>query len=186
MLAYLNAMSASQQPMIRMSKQLMESISKDEFCILAYYQTKQPKTIAGIQKNLGIGTDRIIKTLSSLKRKLLIQGKSTVPESIEVMPTAIAVSSDTVCYLPTWVLFHFKGRTADKQILCYYLREAGNFQGTVDELAKGIAMKHRNANYSLNFLEKKNVISRVNHGFKIELNLLEQPLGWLQSLLGGA
>jgi hypothetical protein len=167
--------TAQPEPKIRLPKPLIEKLSKDEFCVLAYYQTNQPKTLRDLQRNLGIGSDRIIRTLSSLKEKQYVRGWSTRPESIELMPTTLPSSGDVICYLPTWVLLNIKGRAADKQLLCYYFREEKPFIGSVDDLADGLGMKHRNANYCLSFMSRKKIISRVNTGHKITLTLLERP-----------
>jgi hypothetical protein len=162
-------------PTIRFSKNLLEQISKDEFCVLSYYQTSQPKTLRDMQRLLGIGSDRRIRTLSLLRSKLLIHGKATQPETIQLLPTTIPQEGEVVCVLPTWVIFTVPSRAADKQLLCYYFREGESFDGTVTELAAGIGMKHRNANYCLDFMVSKKVIKRVNVGQKVRIDLLEQP-----------
>lgn len=173
------------KPKIRISKNLIEIINKDEFCVLAYYQTSQPKTLKEMQRLLGIGSDRIIRTLSSLKEKALIQGKSTRPETVELMPTALPTDNGDVCWMPTWVLFTVKGRAADKQVICYYFREREPFDGTVVDLASGIHMKRRNVNYCLEFMENKKVIKKSHVGHKIKIELQEQPRrGILNSLFG--
>ena len=162
--------------MIRIPKRLMERITKEEFCVLAYYQTNQRKTLKDMQKLLGIGVDRLIRTLSSLKDKLIIQGKATKPETVQLLPVTLSTFEEEVCYLPTWVLFSIKGRAADKMLLCYYLREKNPYIGTIVDLASGISMKHRNANYSLNCLEQNKIISRKNDGHKVSITLLPQPV----------
>jgi hypothetical protein len=160
---------------VRLSKSLLERVSKDEFCVLAYFQTSQERTIPAMQKWLGLGSDRIIRTLSSLKRKGLASGQSTRPETIQLTADTLIKPGDAVCRLPTRVLF-FAPRARQswaKQLLCYYFREGGDFEGTLAELASGIGMRHRNANYCLLFMERHKIVKRENRGHGIKLELIE-------------
>lgn len=172
-------------PVIRLPKPVIERISKDEFCVLAYLMTKEPKALKSISRGLGIGTDRVVRCLSGLRDKELIIGKVTQPETISVLPTVLPSNGDEICVLPEWVLLDFKGRAADKHLLAYYFREGENFKGAVSELADGIGLKHRNANYCLNYLVDQKIVRRTNEGHKINLELLERPRrGFIKTLFG--
>jgi hypothetical protein len=174
------------EPVIRLPKPVVELISKDEFCVLAYYLTQEPKTLKNMNRTLGLGTGRIIKCLSSLRDHQLIIGKVTQPETIEVLPTILPQQGDEICKIPEWVILDLKGRAADKHLLAYYFREKGNFNGSISELASGIGLKHRNANYCMDYLVGKKIIRRSNEGHKVHLELLERPKrGFLKTVFGG-
>ena len=176
----------NQEALIRIPKPVVELVSKDEFCILAYLMTAEPKTIKAMNKGLGIGTDRIIRCLSSLRDKQLIMGRVTQPETIEVLPTVLPREGDEICLMPEWLLTDVKGRAADKHLLAYYFRDKGNFKGSVSKLASGIGLKHRNANYCLNYLSSKKIIERHNDGHQIRIVLMDRPKrGFIKTIFGG-
>lgn len=171
---------------IRLPKQAIEILTPEEFCVLGYYFSSQPRDLRSMRSLLGISIDRIKETLSSLKAKGFVTGKTTQPNTIELLSSALKVGGDEeVCWLPIWALFHIKGKGGAKLLLCYSLREKNTFVGSVSELAAGVGMKKRNANYLLNLLVKNKIITRTKVKQRVEITLLEQPKRNLLGLLFG-
>jgi DNA-binding MarR family transcriptional regulator len=160
---------------IRLPISLVQRISKDEYCLLAYFLTKEEKTLTAMNRLLGIGTARIVRSLSSLREREYITGKVTQPETIQVLPTILPQGDEAVSKLPEWVLLDIKSHAADKHLLANFFREGQNFEGTLNDLAESVGQKHRNANGCLGYLVSKHIIRRINKGHKIELELLERP-----------
>lgn len=163
------------EPSLRISKTLVELLHKDEFLVLSFFLLKGSKDLKSITRDTGLSAIRVIKAISGLKVKDLVLGKSTQPETVELLPVAYPKEGEIICRVPEWVILGFKSRAADKQLITYYFRESGNFDGNISELAEGIGMKKRNANYCLAFLEKENIIKRHNDGQRIRLELLDRP-----------